>query len=81
MICLRTGQVGYYQWQLLTKQFLIISPTICPPSSLHNGLGWTDFELAKVTAQLASTDGESVKNLIAAVDKHKQGHTVGNTPV
>ena len=39
------------------------------------GLGWTDFELAKVTAQTASTDGDSVKNLIAAVDKHKQGHS------
>ena len=45
------------------------------------GLGWTDFELAKVTAQTASTDGDSVKNLIAAVDKHKQGHTWVTTPL
>lgn len=43
-------------------------------SPLHTW-AWTDFELAKVTAQPASTDGASVKNLIAAVDKHKQGHT------
>jgi hypothetical protein len=45
------------------------------------GLAEQILELAKVDAQLACTDGDSGKNLIAAVDKHKQGHTVGKHAV
>lgn len=73
-IILRAGWVGYEQPRHQSRRFPIISATICALSSLHTRAS-TDFALAKVTEQPASTDGDSVKNLIAAVDKHKQGHT------
>lgn len=75
------GRAGWLLSVTITmKQFPIISPTICPLRSFQTW-GWLNsFKLGKVTAQLASANGNGVKNLITAVDKHKQRYMIGNIP-
>lgn len=56
-------------------------PSVLLVLSTRGGLVEQILNWPRSLHRAASADGDSVKNLIAAVDKHKQGHTWVTTPL